>query len=325
MRRPARILLALSLLPLVAARAAAQQIQYERPVSAAPTVEDIGEEYELPLVQHALPRAQWHEWLDVGLLAAALALGAWLVLKRRSRPGTLALTVACLAYFGFYREGCICPVGAIQNVAVGLTDPGVALSYAVIVIFFLPLVTALFFGRIFCSGVCPLGAIQELVVLRPLAVPRRLDRALGWIKWIYLGVALVFAVRPAETRDFLICRWDPFVGFFRQTGFASVLLFGAGLLALGTVVGRPYCRYLCPYGALLSLASRISWRNVSITPTKELDCGLCVDACPFGAIEGLRAVRSSCLSCARCYKACPHDRAVRHGCAPDPETGSGEA
>ena len=45
--------------------------------------------------------------------------------------------------------------------------------------FVLPLVVALFFGRAFCGGVCALGAIQELVVLRPVQVPRRLDRALG--------------------------------------------------------------------------------------------------------------------------------------------------
>jgi NosR/NirI family transcriptional regulator, nitrous oxide reductase regulator len=53
--------------------------------------------------------------------------------------------------------------------------------------FFLPLVVALFFGRAFCGGVCALGAIQELVLLKPVQVPRRLDRALGLLKYVYLG------------------------------------------------------------------------------------------------------------------------------------------
>ena len=48
-------------------------------------------------------------------------------------------------------------------------------------------------------------------------MPRRLDKALGWLKWVYLGLAY-FAVLPAVDRDFVICRFDPFVGLFRFTG-----------------------------------------------------------------------------------------------------------
>jgi len=305
------LLLLLLLLGVFALPGAAQDhIDYERPVDTAPQPDDIGEDYQLPEVQTPLPRAQWRAILDVGLLAAALGLGAWIVLKRRSRAGSIALTVACLAYFGFYREGCICAIGAIQNVAVMLANPDHPASYIVVVVFFLPLIAALFFGRVYCGGVCPLGAIQELVVLKPVQVPRRLDRALGSLKWIYLALAIYYAVLPAVDRDFIICRYDPFVGFFRMTGFAHMLWIGAGLLVLGLFVGRAYCRYLCPYGVLLSLASRLSWRGVSITPERELDCGLCVDACPYGAIEELRAVRHNCLFCARCYPSCPNQKVL---------------
>jgi NosR/NirI family nitrous oxide reductase transcriptional regulator len=154
-------------------------------------------------------------------------------------------------------------------------------------------------------------------------VPRRLDKTLGLLKCVYLGLAIWFASRPAPVvhaaslpaftallsqRDFIICRFDPFVGFFRFAGPAHMMAIGAGLLALGLFVGRPYCRYLCPYGGILSLLSRLAWRSLTITPDKELDCGLCAESCPFGAIEGLRAARSSCLSCARCYNACPRHR-----------------
>lgn len=294
------------LLALIAGTAAAQDpMDYSRPVDVAPTEEVIGEGYVTPEVQRPQPLAPWRQILDLALLGAALGLAAWIALKRRSRPLAVALTAACLAYFGFFREGCICPIGSIQNVAVALVDPAAAVPYFVIGIFMLPLVAALFFGRVFCGGVCALGAIQELVLLKPLQVPRRLDQALGSLKWIYLVAAVTLAVLPAASRDFIICRFDPFVGFFRFSGPAHMLLLGGGFLLLGMFVGRPYCRYLCPYGALLSLTSRLAWRSVSITPDRELDCGLCDQACPYGAIEKMRAVRTTCLACSRCYGACP--------------------
>ena len=88
-----------------------------------------------------------------------------------------------------------------------------------------------------------------------------------------------------------------------------------GKLARGK--GMAYCRYLCPYGALLSLFSRCAWRTFSITPDRELDCGLCRDACPYGAIEQHRATGAACFACGRCYRSCP----VHRG-APTPETGT---
>ncbi|UCE60537.1 MAG: 4Fe-4S binding protein [Phycisphaerales bacterium] len=281
--------------------------QYVRPVDIVPPDEDIGAGYTTPSVQRPLPRALWWNAVDSTLLAVAMALAAWIVLKKRSRNWLVVLTIVCLWYFGFHREGCICPIGGIQNISVALVDAEYAVPFVVILFVFLPLIAALLFGRVFCGGVCPLGGIQEIVLLKPVYVPRRLDKALGLFKYIYLAIAIWFAVQPAETRDFVICRFDPFVGFFRMSGPGNMLIFGGVLLILGIFVGRPYCRYLCPYGALLALLSRLSWRGVTITPDNELDCGLCTEACPYGAIEQMRAVRSSCLYCARCYASCPRE------------------
>jgi NosR/NirI family transcriptional regulator, nitrous oxide reductase regulator len=286
----------------------AQAIPYSRPVETAPQEKTIGGGYKTPPVQKPRPRDYWLQVGDVALLAGAMGLSVWLVLKRRSRRGLTLLTVGSLAYFGFYREGCVCPIGSIQNVTVALTDPHYSIPMVVTATFFLPLAMALFFGRAFCGGVCALGAIQELVLVKPVSVPRRLDRALGLLKYVYLGLAVFFAVKPALGRDFMICRFDPFVGFFRMNGAPHMLMLGGAFLVLGMFVGRPYCRYLCPYGGLLAWCSRLARRSVIITPDKELDCGLCSDACPYGAIESMRAVGKDCLYCARCYAACPRDR-----------------
>jgi ferredoxin len=316
--------LLLALLLAAAPAFGQQQLQYERPVDTAPDEETIGEGYVTPEVQRPHPRSTARELVDVGLLAVALGVAAWLALRRRQRGWIVALTAACLLYFGFYREGCICPIGSTQNVAAALVDDGFAVPLFVVAIFVLPLAFALLFGRVFCSGVCPLGAIQEMVVLKPVDVPAKLDRALGWLKWVYLGAAVYFAVLPALHRDFVICRYDPFVGLFRFTGAAWLLMIGGVFLVAGVFVGRPYCRWLCPYGALLSAFSRYAWRPFSITPDRELDCGLCQGACPYGAIEDRRAVRTRCFACGRCYRSCP----VHHADEPKalPETASaGEA
>src|SRR5512136_34705 len=154
---------------------------------------DFGGTYSFPTPTHPEPRAAWVRTLDIGMLVGGLGLAAWLILKSRSRTGTLILSLGALAYFGFYRKGCICPIGAIQNVTLSLVDPRYTISFGVIAFFFLPLVAALLCGRIFCGGVCPLGAIQDLVLLRPVKVPYKLDRALGWLSYLYLGLAVLFA------------------------------------------------------------------------------------------------------------------------------------
>ena len=284
-----------------------QAIEYRRQVETAPQQKDIGAGYVTPQVQKPQPRSPRRELVDLALLAAALSISVWLVLTRRSRRGLAALAIGSVAYFGFYREGCVCPIGSIQNVALALTDSHYHIPIVVTATFFLPLLAAVFFGRAFCGGVCALGAIQELVVLKPLRVPRRLDRALGLLKYAYLLLAIWFAVLPVAHRDFVICRFDPFISLFRRTGFAHMFAIGGGFLLLGMFVGRPYCRYLCPYGGLLSWCTRLANRGVTITPNKELDCGLCADACPYGAIENMRAVRRKCLYCARCYASCPRE------------------
>ena len=238
--------------------------------------------YTMPTEQWPLPRGVWLGYLDIGLLVLALAAAGYFALRARSRHGVVGVMLASLAYFGFYRHGCICPVGAVQNVVLAIAQHGYALPLGVAAFFLLPLLCALFVGRVFCAAVCPLGAIQDIVLLKPVRLPAWLEDALGLLAYLYLGAAVLFTATGAL---FLVCRYDPFVAFFRLGGSAEMLWIGVGMLALGVFVGRPYCRFLCPYGLLQRwLAPFARWR-VSVTPTTCIQCRLCEDACPFGALR----------------------------------------
>lgn len=284
------------------------KIDYSRPVNAAPKQEDIGKSYQVPAVQRIPPRSIWIYGLDVLLLSVGLVVAAFIAHRWRRRWMAVAMSIFSIAYFGFYRQGCVCPVGSVQNVTASLVDSTLAVPLVVLLFFLLPLIAALLVGRVFCGGLCPLGAIQDIVVLKPVQLPPAVDRWGGKLKYVYLALAIWFAAQSAETRDFVICRFDPFIGFFRLNGTAWLLSVGGGLLLIGTVVGRPYCRFLCPYGGLLAIVARFAFRPVQITPDEELDCGLCAESCPFGAVKNLRADRMTCLACTRCFAHCPRQQ-----------------
>jgi polyferredoxin len=238
--------------------------------------------HQLPITVTPPARAIVLQYLDVAVLFGALALTTWLIYKRRARKAVLGLSIFSLLYFGFWRKGCVCSIGSLQNVALALFPNGYAIPASVIAFFVLPLVTALFFGRTFCAAVCPHGALQDLVLLKPLKVPAWLEQGLSVLPFVYLGAGVLFA---ATGSTFLICQYDPFVPIFRMNGRVLMVLAGVALVLLGVFVGRPYCRFLCPYGALLKMAGAVSRWRVRVTPNFCTQCRLCESSCPFGALR----------------------------------------
>ena len=173
------LLLALCMVPGVlclAPGAGAQEKRYPPP--------ELGPDYVEPTTAFPALREILPPMLDVVVLVLAIALASHLAHRRRSRVGLLLLSIGALAWFGFVREGCVCPVGSLQNVAQALADSTAPILPATILFFVVPLIATLLVGRTFCAAVCPLGAIQEVLLLRPTTLP-------GWLAAINEGLPLV--------------------------------------------------------------------------------------------------------------------------------------
>lgn len=240
--------------------------------------------------------------LGVLFLLAVAGIG-YLRGYRWLRPAVLLVS---LGYLGFYLGGCICPLGAIQKLAL----PEVTLSQSAIfmVVLGIPLLATLLFGRIYCGWVCPAGALQEIVHYGRLAVkvPPRVDRYLKYLKYVAF-VALIAAVRMAGEPVFEGI--DPFRVAFDRGGELLPTVALAAILLLSVFVYRPWCRYLCPIAVPFALASRVSF--LRLAPAAScVGCKLCVKACPSqslsvaGEPRRLEVDASECLACGECRPAC---------------------
>lgn len=238
--------------------------------------------YRLPDVEHPSIWSAGFEITNLVVLALALGLATWIALKRRRRREMWLLSIFCLLWFGFYRQGCVCPVGSVQNVAQAGCMPHAYLAWPVVALFALPLFFTLFTGRIFCAAVCPLGAIQDLVLVRPIKLSKTSATLMHLCAVIILIGTVIFA---ATGTRFLACKLDPFVTIFRLDGTLTAILVGVVVLTLCTVIARPFCRAICPYGVVLGWLSHISVRHMTITPDECINGRLCEQSCPVGAIR----------------------------------------
>jgi polyferredoxin len=175
--------------------------------------------------------------------------------------------------------------------------------------------------RAFCAGVCPVGLagrVLERVRAKVLRLPARF-RTPAWLRWPFLGLkylflaAFVFQVwtMPLDAIEgFILLPYNraadanmlQFVLHMSAVGIAVVLT----LVALSLVVRNAWCRFACPYGALLGLLGLGSPFRVTRDPEACADCGACARACPAGIpVDRRRTVATAeCTACASCVAAC---------------------
>ncbi len=174
--------------------------------------------------------------------------------------------------------------------------------------------------KAFCSWLCPVGTLSEYLwklgrytFRRNFALPRWLDIALRGIKYLLLAffACAVASMSATAIAGFLA---DPYglivdvrmLNFFRFLGgtAAFVLL---GLMVASIFVQNFWCRYLCPYGALLGLVSMLSPLRIRRQESTCIDCAKCAKACPSSLpVDKLVQIRSAeCTGCLECVAVCP--------------------
>lgn len=197
-----------------------------------------------------------------------------------------------------------------------------------LVFFSITLVSVLFVRRGFCSWVCPIGTLSEYahktgkrLFGRNLAPPALLDRVLRGIKYAFLCFFLysILSMSPRELSGFLQGPYNRFADVKMYLFFAhmtpTALLTILSLTAVSLLVENFWCRYLCPYGALLGILSFVSPVGIRRNETLCTGCERCDRVCPNKVqVSGKRFVRSEeCTACFRCRDSCPETGALAFG------------
>jgi len=177
------------------------------------------------------------------------------------------------------------------------------------------------FAKSFCSHVCPIGLLSELLgrlgvrtVGRTLTPPRWLDRLLRSLKFLLLGFfvwAVWFTLKPGALEAFLESPYARVMDakmwlFFAEPSRLTVSVLG--VLVVGSVFVRDlWCRYLCPYGALVGMLGRLAPLKVTRDPEICTGCQGCTRACParLEVHTMLRVASVECSGCQDCVAACP--------------------
>ncbi len=217
-----------------------------------------------------------------------------------------------------------CPIGALQST---LTSREFKLSLYVSGFLF---IVGSLLGRFVCGFLCPFGWLQEL--FHKIPFPKKLkklpgERILRWLKYLILTVFVILLplffidatgigkpwfcayICPAGTLEAGIPlvlanrALQSILGFLYAWKIAILIV----LILLSLMIWRPFCRYLCPLGAIYGLFNPIALLRFKINRKKCTDCGGCQKACPMELSVMKKPNSLECMRCGKCRDACPTD------------------
>ena len=207
---------------------------------------------------------------------------------------------------------------------------GFVRSYLGVTLVVSALVSTFFWGRFWCSYLCPIGGTTE-VVSKIVPGFLKIDFSKVPSAPIRYGYLSVYLIAPAMGIGQLCCSYCNFALIPRLFGAAFsqadrvYFLWTGALINLGLIVvfgfiargGRAYCNFLCPLGALDAISNRLGIRfgkRVRVNASRCDACGACARVCPTWAIQMTDRVtidHLSCISCRECEKVC--EGAINYG------------
>jgi len=182
------------------------------------------------------------------------------------------------------------------------------------------------FRKAFCSWLCPVGTVSEYLGKlgtklfgRNFHLPRWVDIPLRGLKYLLLGF-FVWAVSSMSANAIAAFMRSPYgvvadvkmLNFFRFIGETGLIVL-AVLVVASVFVQNFWCRYLCPYGALLGITSMFSPLRIRRNPETCIDCAKCAKACPSALpVDKLVTIKSAeCTGCLECVAVCPAEGALQ--------------
>jgi polyferredoxin len=224
------------------------------------------------------------------------------------------------------------PIAGLMNTRYFLATGRVpAIHPAAMVLFLVFVATSLLLKRAFCAWFCPVGTLSEYLWKlgrklfgRNLVLPRWLDVPLRSIKYLLLAffVFIVGSMSATALEDFMTQPYGILADvkmlhfFLRMSATAAIVIMV--LMLLSVVVKNFWCRYVCPYGAVQSLASLFSPITIRRDAESCIACGKCAKACPQDLpVDRLIQVRSvECTACMECVSSCATQNALQFALPP---------
>ena len=238
-------------------------------------------------------------WDEVAALLVLFALVMTAFLRKNATIRWAALGCT-LVYLGWLDGGFVSVSHITNGIKLG---PSLFLNdLPLLLIIVFTLVTTLFWGRIFCSSLCPFGALQDFIAhFLPRHFQRELPQAIHdkaiYIKYGVLVFLVVMALAYSELSLFQY--FEPFGTIFYISQSLVLWLILLIFLLASVFVSRFYCRYVCSLGAALGLVALLSpWRIKRVEQCQV--CKVCEHACPTGAIRGPDIDFKECVRCDIC-------------------------
>lgn len=219
------------------------------------------------------------------------------------------------------------PIAGLMNLRYWLATGRVPAAHPAAMFLLLSfLAIAFLFRKAFCSWLCPVGTLSEYlwragreIFRRNLLLPRWLDIPLRSLKYLLLGffVWAVCNMSADAVEQFMRSPYGAIadvrmLNFFRYLGETAAIVLLV-LVVASVLVQNVWCRYLCPYGALLGLASLLSPTRIRRSRSACIDCAKCAKVCPSALpVDKLVTIKSAeCTGCLECVAVCPSEGALQ--------------